>query len=55
MQRRANEQTYLKVSDVGEEEADEGEGQRPFRDGADDVSGVTLKHTHTFWFFLIIL
>lgn len=34
---------YLKISDVGEEEADEGEGQKPFRDCADNVSRVTLK------------
>lgn len=31
----------LKVSDVREEEADEGQSQRPFRDGADDVRCVT--------------
>lgn len=34
---------YLKISDVGEKETDEGEGQRPFRHGADDVRCVTLK------------
>lgn len=34
---------YLKISDVGEEEADEGEGQTPFRHRADNMSGVALK------------
>lgn len=33
---------YLKVSDVGEEEAEEGEGQGPLGHGADDVSRVAL-------------
>lgn len=32
---------FLKISDVGQEEADEGEGQKPFRDCADNVSRVT--------------
>lgn len=40
---REDETKYLKVSDVGEEEADEWEGQRPFSHGADDVSRVTLE------------
>lgn len=31
---------FLEISDVREEEADEGEGQRPFRYGADNVSRV---------------
>lgn len=35
---------YLKISDVGEEEADEGGGQRPFRHCADDMSRVALKN-----------
>lgn len=34
---------YLEISDVGEEEADEGEGQRPLRHSADHVSRVALK------------
>lgn len=38
-----DESGYLKISDVGEEEADEGEGQTPLWYGADDVSSVTLK------------
>lgn len=38
---------YLKVSDVGEEEADEGEGQKPFGHGADHVSRVTLRDKTT--------
>lgn len=35
---------YLKISDVGEEEADEGGGQRPFRHCADDMRRVALKN-----------
>lgn len=34
---------YLKVSDVGEEEADKGECQGPLRDGADDVRSIALS------------
>lgn len=42
---------YLKIPDVGEEEAEEGEGQRPLGHRADDVSCVALKEaiTHTQW------
>ncbi len=36
---------YLEVSYVGEEEADEGQSQRPFGDGADDVRCETLEKT----------
>lgn len=38
---------YLEIPDVGEEEADEGEGQVPFRDRADDVSRVALEKEQT--------
>lgn len=34
---------YLEIPDVGEEEADEGEGQVPFRHRADDMSRVALE------------
>lgn len=34
---------YLEIPDVGEEEAEEGEGQRPLRHRADDVSCVALE------------
>lgn len=37
------EEAYLKIPDVGEEEAEEGESQRPLRHCADDMSCVTLK------------
>lgn len=37
---------YLEVPDVGEEEAEEGEGQRPLGHRADDVSRVALKRQH---------
>lgn len=37
------EEAYLKIPDVGEEEAEEGESQRPLRHCADDMSSVTLK------------
>lgn len=33
---------HLEIPDVGEEEADEGEGQVPFRHRADDMSRVAL-------------
>lgn len=39
---------YLKISDVGEEEADEGEGQTPFRHRADNMSCVALKNRTTY-------
>lgn len=39
------EEDYLKIPDVGEEEAEEGEGQRPLRHRADDMSCVTLRKT----------
>lgn len=39
------EEAYLEILDVGEEEAEEGEGQRPLGHCADDVSCVTLKKT----------
>lgn len=38
---------YLEIPDVGEEEADEGEGQVPFRHRADDVSRVALEKEQT--------
>lgn len=40
---RLQEVEYLKIPDVGEEEAEEGGGQRPLRHRADDMSRVALK------------
>lgn len=39
------EEDYLKIPDVGEEETEEGEGQRPLGHRADDMSCVTLRKT----------
>lgn len=45
---------YLKISDVGEEEADEGEGQTPFRHCADNVRRVALKNMMLKCFHLVL-
>lgn len=42
---RGDEARYLEISDVGEEEADEGAGQRPLGHGADEMSRVALTGT----------
>lgn len=36
-------ESYLEIPDVGEEEADEGQGQRPLGHGADEVRCVALR------------